>query len=601
MAKEYINIRNLKFLLFEVFNIQQVNDLPPYQDYDQEDYNMILEAAKNIGDQYLFPIFREMDQKKAYYDENDGNVKVHPGLSKALKVMADGGWIGANAPYEDGGQQMPLTLLNTGLLILYAANANAAAYGLLTSGSANLIRSFGSDALKEQYIPKMYGGQWQGTMALTEPQAGSSLSDVKTSASPNSDGSYNIKGQKIYISGGDYETTENIIHLTLARIEGAPAGTKGISLFVVPKYRQEADQLVKNDVLTAGLFGKMGQKGYVAAHLMMGENDDCKGYLVGKPNNGLRYMFQMMNEARIGTGSMAAGSASAAYYASLQYANERPQGRHPSNKDTSQPQVLIIEHADVRRMLLFQKAIVEGSIALVQLCSTFADISEHGEGEAKENAHLLLELLTPVVKSFPSEWGNLSVSAGMQVLGGAGYTDDFPLEQYYRDIRVNAIYEGTTTIHGMDILGRKVMLQGGKALKLLIQAIQKDIAKASSHPSLAIYAQRMEDTAKTLHGTTLHLMEVAMKNRAEVFLSDATLYLEFFGIVTVAWLWLKQGVVAQKSLRKGSEGEEYLFYQGKIHTMKYYFEYEVPKIQALRDRLLSPSNLTVDIDSAFIN
>ena len=252
-------------------------------------------------------------------------------------------------------------------------------------------------------------------------------------------------------------------------------------------------------------------------------------------------------------------------------------------------------------MLLFQKAITEGSIAIVQLCAYHADIAENAEGDQKENAHLLLELLTPVVKSFPSEWGNLSVSAGMQVLGGAGYTDDFPLEQYYRDIRVNAIYEGTTTIHGMDILGRKVMLEKGKALKLILQEMQGTMAKAAKNEVLKPYAAKLEDAAKTLHGTTMHLIEVAMKNKPEVFLSDATLYLEFFGIVTVAWLWLKQGEVAQEAIDGGATGDDYLFYQGKVHTMKYYFEYELPKIQALRDRLLSAERLTLDVESAFIN
>lgn len=601
MAKEYISMRNLRFMLHEVLDTTQLSKLPRFADYDAEAYNMALDAAKDIGDNYLYPIFTEMDKKKAYFDEKEGDVKVHPDLQKAIKVIGDGGWIGAYADYEKGGQQMPQLLLQSGRLIMHAANANAAAYTLLTDGAANLIRSFGAEQLQETFIPKMMTGDWQGTMCLTEPQAGSSLSDVVTSATPMEDGTYKIKGQKIYISGGDYNTTENIVHLTLAKIDGSPAGTKGISLFVVPKYRKEDGKLVNNDVTTAGLYGKMGQKGYVAAHLMMGESEDCRGYLVGKPHNGLRYMFQMMNEARIGTGAMAAGTTSAAYYASLQYANERPQGRHPSNKDANQPQVLIIEHADVRRMLLFQKAITEGSIALVQLCAFYADLAENATGEQQENAHLVLELLTPVVKSFPSEWGTHSVSAGMQVLGGAGYTDDFPLEQYYRDIRINSIYEGTTTIHGMDILGRKVMLHKGKALNLLMADMKKTIVAANESPALKAYATKLQTAAKSLQQTTLHLIEVAMNNRPEIFLSDATLYLEYFGIVTVAWLWLKQGLVAQKAIDAQAMGDDYLFYQGKVHTLKYYFEYELPKIQALRDRLISADKLTVDIESAFIN
>ena len=251
---------------------------------------------------------------------------------------------------------MPLSLLNAALNIFYAANANSASYAFLTQGAANLIQTYGSHELKDTYIPNMFSGAWQGTMALTEPQAGSSLSDLVTSAVPQEDGSYRLKGQKIYISGGDHTAVDNVIHLMLARIEGAPAGTKGISLFVVPKLRIQDNELVPNDVLTAGIYGKMGQKGYVAAHLMVGENDDCHGYLVGQEHHGLSYMFQLMNEARIATGNLATGAAMSAYYASLQYAREREQGRHPSNKDLTQPPVPIIEHADVRRMLLFSKS-----------------------------------------------------------------------------------------------------------------------------------------------------------------------------------------------------------------------------------------------------
>ncbi|MCB0643642.1 MAG: acyl-CoA dehydrogenase, partial [Phaeodactylibacter sp.] len=330
MAKQYFNPRNVQFLLHEWLKAADLNRIPYYQDYDQEAFDMALDAAKQIGDNHLFPYYTIMDKEKAYH--KDGVVHTHAGLKEGIKAIADGGWISANASYEEGGQQMPLTLMNAGLFIFYAANANTAAYAFLTQGAANLIRSYGTEEMKAHYIPKMYSGEWQGTMALTEPQAGSSLSDLTSAAYPQPDGSYKIKGQKIYISGGDHSAVDNVVHMMLARIEGAPLGTKGISLFVVPKYREEKGEFVANDVLTSGIYGKMGQKGYVAAHLMVGENDDCTGYLVGKPHQGLRYMFQLMNEARIGTGNVSAGNATAAYYAALQYANERPQGRHPGQK-----------------------------------------------------------------------------------------------------------------------------------------------------------------------------------------------------------------------------------------------------------------------------
>lgn len=593
MATQYISARNLQFILHEVLKASSLNQYPYFADYDADAFNMVLDAAKQLSDTYLFPYYREMDKDKAYYKE--GEVHVHPSLRPAIKALAEGGWISAMDRYENGGQQMPHTLMSAGLLCFYAANGNAASHAFLTQGAANLIRTFANAELNETYVPSLYAGDWQGTMALTEPQAGSSLTDITSSAEPlNGNGVYKIKGQKIYISGGDHNAVDNVVHLLLAKIKGAPAGTKGISLFVVPKYRVEKGELVNNDVTTAGIYGKMGQKGYVAAHLMLGEKDNCIGYLVGQAHHGLAYMFQMMNEARIGTGLMATGSASAAYYASLQYANERSQGRHPSNKDPLAPPVLIIEHADVRRMLLQQKAIVEGSVALLLHCSYYADLAKVAEGETAENAHLLLELLTPIAKSYPAEMGTFSTSVGMQVLGGAGYTDDFPLEQYYRDIRVNAIYEGTTTIHGMDLLGRKVMLQNGRAALLYANEVQKTIAEAQNALTLKPLADQLANAATKLQEVTAHLLQLATQEKPEVFLADATLYLDFFGTVTIAWQWLKQAIVAEKALPNAA-GDDVLFYQSKLHTARYFFEYELPKTMGLRARLLSKERVTLEV------
>ena len=592
MASEYVSVSNLRFLLFDVLASPQLNRLGLYQDYDQEAYELALDAAKDIGDQFLFPIYREMDKNKAYHQ--DGVVHVHPGLKAAIKAIAEGGWIAAPDDFEHGGQQMPLSLLNACIFIFYAANANAAAHAFLTQGAANLIRSFGDAGLQKTYIPPMYAGDWQGTMALTEPQAGSSLSDITTTAVLTTEGHYKLKGQKIYISGGDHSAVDNVVHLMLARIKGAPEGARGISLFVVPKYRQENGKLVSNDVTTSGIFGKMGQKGYVAAQLMIGEKDDCQGYLVGAPHRGLPQMFQMMNEARIATGLMATGTASGAYYASLQYAKERPQGRHPSNKDTGQQQVLIIEHADVRRMLLFQKAIVEGSLGLLLQCCYYADLARATEDkEAREQAHLLLELLTPIAKSYPAEMGTLAVSTGMQVLGGAGYCDDFPLEQYYRDIRVNAIYEGTTGIHGLDLLGRKVMMADGKAATLFLREVQTTIKEAMKMPALDPFGRQLTAAAMGLHQTTMHLVELAMKEAPEIFLADATLYLEYFGIIAIGWQWLKQAIAAEKALA-GAERETEAFYRSKLAAFQYFFEYELPKTEGIRQRLHSSNRVTLE-------
>jgi alkylation response protein AidB-like acyl-CoA dehydrogenase len=596
---QYINYRNIRFMLFEMLEAHKLNRLPYYADYDRDAFEMAIDAAKQIADTHLFPYYMEMDRKKAVFKE--GEVKTHPQLKVLIKAIADGGWISAHAPAEYGGMQMPWSLAHAALGCFYAANVNAC-YPFLTQGAANLILNFGSEALKQYYLPYLYSGDWQGTMALTEPQAGSSLTDMTSSAEPtNTEGVYKIKGQKIFISGGDHDAVDNVVHLTLARIKGAPAGTKGVSLFVIPKYRPKGDGLESNDVICAGIYGKMGQKGYVAAHLMFGEKDNCEGYLVGEPHRGLTYMFQMMNEARIGTGLVAAAAASAAYYASLKYANERPQGRHPSNKDPHSAPVLIIEHADVKRMLLFQKAITEGSLALLAQCSYYADLAEQSTDETeKHNSHLLLELLTPIAKSYPSEMGIVSVSTAMQTFGGAGYCDDFPVEQIYRDIRVNAIYEGTTTIHGMDILGRKVVIENGKAVQLFGNEIVATVTEGIKYQRTALFSQKLGEATQRLQNLTMDLLKLGKEQGVETMLADATLYLEYFGIVTVAWIWLKQAIIAEKALHNGATGDEAIFYESKLLTTQYFFEYELPKIKALQVQLENPQKMTVGLTAEYL-
>ena len=596
---QFISHRNLRFLFFDMLDVSSLNRYAAYSDYNREAFEMALDAAKQIADTQLFPFYMEMDRKKAVFE--NGIVRTHPQLKVLIQSVAEGGWIAATSPFEDGGLQMPQILSSAALLTFYAANVNAC-YPFLTKGAANLIVSFGSDALKKTYLPNMFDGSWQGTMAMTEPQAGSSLTDMTTSAEPtDTEGVYKIKGQKIFISGGDHDAAENIVHLLLARIEGAPVGTKGISLFVVPKYRIEKGELLENNVTTAGIYGKMGQKGYIAAHLMYGEQGDCLGYLVGEPNKGLMYMFQMMNEARIGTGLVAAGQASAAYYTSLKYANERPQGRMPSSKNPLEAPVLIIEHADVRRMLLFQKATTEGGIALLMQCSYYADLAHVGTPEEAKNAYLLLELLTPIAKSYPSEMGIQSVSAGIQTLGGAGYCDDYSLELLYRDIRVNAIYEGTTGIHGLDILGRKVSMVNGKAFELFKNEINATITEGGHSDKTATFTSQLAKNVAELTILTQKILENGQESGAEVMLADATLYLEYFGLVVVAWMWLKQGIAADKALQQGVEGaDDKLFYESKLVTMRYFFEYELPKTKTLQTQLLNFDKLTVSLDSAVL-
>lgn len=590
----YFSKRDLQFNLYELLNVEQLTQYAYYQDHDRESFDMVLAAAEQIADKMLHPLLTEMDRKEPQLVE--GKIRVHEGMKAITKRFGEDGWINATFSYEEGGQQVPVTVHNAAAFIFQAANYSASVYPFLTTGAANLIRSFGSRELIDTYTPLMYNGRWQGTMALTEPNAGSSLSDISTTAKPiDEEGVYKIQGQKIFISCGDHDACENVIHLLLAKIKGGPVGTKGISLFVVPQKRITANGLSDNDVTTAGVYHKMGYKGAPIAHLMFGSNDDCRGYLVGEPHKGLSYMFQMMNEARVGVGTNAAAIGTAAYHASLAYAKERPQGRPIAAKDPTQPQTLIINHADVKRMLLFQKSVVEGSLSLLLQCGLWSDLVHVAEGETKERAELLLDLLTPIAKSYPSEMCCQTTSAAVQILGGAGYTTDFPLEQYYREARIHPIHEGTTGIHGLDLLGRKITLKGGKGVEFLIQEIQQTI-RESKHSTLISLGEELEKALERVQKVTGHLLTLATQN-VEVFLADATLYLEFFGIVTIAWQWLKQAVQAQNALNQSASEIDQNFYQGKMATAHYFFEYELVKTISLGLRLISSDHTTIEMQN----
>ena len=588
--------RDIKFQLYEVLNAESLTKYPYFQDHDRDSFDMVLEAADQIAEKMLFPILTEMDRNEPQLV--DGKIRVHEGMKAIVKRFGEDGWINAGFSYEQGGQQIPVSVLNMSAFILQAANYSASVFPFLTTGAANLILTFGSKTLQETYTPKMFSGAWQGTMALTEPDAGSSLSDITTSATPSvKEGVYKIKGQKIFISCGDHDACDNVIHLMLARIVGAPAGVKGISLFVVPQKRLVAnsDELESNDVISAGVYHKMGYKGAPIAHLMMGENDNCEGYLVGEAHKGLPYMFQMMNEARVGVGTNAMAIGTAAYHASLKYAKERPQGRKINEKDPTKPQTLIINHADVKRMLLFQKAVVEGSLSLICYCNYLTDIGHVEQGEAKENALLLLDFLTPIAKSYPSEMCCLTTSAAVQIHGGAGYTTEFPVEQYYREARIHPIHEGTTGIHGLDLLGRKTIIKNGKAAQLFAVEITKTIEATTAFPELGPLSINLQKAAFTTQKVTAHLLTVATTN-VEAYLADATLYLEMVGIITIAWQWLRQAQVAQKALNDNPNLDAD-FYQGKLMTAKYFYEYELVKIDALAKRLSSSDYITIDMKS----
>lgn len=591
MAKQYFSRRNVDFLLYEVHNAEELTKYERYADHSRETFDMTLDSAVQIADNHMFPYVKSVDENEPQL--KDGKVTVHPKIKDYLHAMGDSGIIGADFDYEVGGAQMPVTV--TGMLgyVAMCANNGMMLVGL-TSGAARLITSFGAKDLVENYVPNMLSGRWQGTMCLTEPQAGSSLSDITATAVPQEDGTYKMTGQKVFISGGDHDAVDNIVHLMIARIKGAPLGTKGISLFVVPKTRLDG---ADNDITSTGIYHKLGQRGVPAMHLSFGDKgNDCVGYLVGEPNKGLNYMFQMMNEARIGVGLTGASIATAAYYAALEYTQERPQSRRLNAKHAlDAPQVKIIEHPDVKRMLLLQKAIVEGGVSLLVETSKYFDISHAShDAEEKEKYHLLLELLTPVAKTYPCEYGMMATSNAVQCLGGYGFTRDFPVEQYYRDIRITPIYEGTTGIQSQDLLGRKVMMQNGKALMLLAQEIGTTIKEAFAFDELKKYAGILKAEGERLQKVTVHLMGIAQTGDVERFLSDATLYMDLFSINIIGWQWLKQAVVAKSQLiLLSGDAPDVDFYESKIHTMKYFFHYEIPKTLGLEVRLMDEEVLTI--------
>jgi alkylation response protein AidB-like acyl-CoA dehydrogenase len=594
MSRKYYSKENLKFLLYDVHQCEQLLQYPYFSDHDRASFDLFLDATEDVANEHFLPIFTEMDRQEPQL--KDGRIRVHSNMRQIMRLMGEGGWISSAASKEVGGNQLPSTIMYMSSFIMGCANYSVTAFPYLSMGSAHLIESFGSEDQKKTYIPKMFSGEWQGTMALTEPGAGSSLSDLVTSAEPTDAGYYKIKGHKIFISCGDHDAVDNVVHLMLARIKGAPAGTKGISMFIVPRERITAEGALEfNDVTTAGLYHKMGYKGAPIAHLAIGENDDCRGWLVGEAHKGLSYMFQMMNEARISVGLHATSISTAAYYASLQYTRERSQGRPLSSKSPEQAPVPIVQHPDVRRMLLAQKAFVEAALSLEIQCSMYEDLRRVTTPEEKERYTLLLDLLTPVAKSYPSETGCLSTSWALQCLGGYGYTTDFPLEQYYREVRIHPIHEGATGIHGLDLLGRKVLMKHGQATLLLMQEVMKEIAKAKQNTSTSAAAETMEQHLQTLQNTTMRLMGIAQKEGPEAFLADATLFLELFGIMVMGWQWLKIANVAVQNLQERPDDS---FLSGKITCLNYFFEYEMIKVKSLSKRLTSPVRITTQLNEA---
>jgi len=529
------------FLLYSVLDAESLCKLDAYAQHSKETFDLYIDSIRRFARQDLLPSYKPMDQEPPQF--RDGRIHTHPALPKLYEQMVELGTLTATRPESVGGQQMPMLVHTMASAYLMAANLSAYGFIGLTVGAGHLIEAFGSDELKERFMTRLYSGEWTGTMALTEPQAGSSLGDITTSATPTDDGYYLIKGSKIFISGADHGITENIVNLTLARIDGAPEGTKGISLFAIPKRREENGSLVSNDVTVAGMIHKIGWRGLPSLALEFGDEGDCRGWLVGEPNQGLRFMFQMMNEARIMVGVNGFATASVAYHESRLYALDRKQGRTFGQRG-GEP-VSIIQHADVRRMLLRQKAIVEGSLALLATVSCYSDVAEHGGStEERERAQLLLDLLTPVAKTFPAEWGFQANALAIQVLGGYGYTSEYLPESYMRDQKLNTLHEGTNGIQSMDLLGRKVMAKGGAPLRALAEEIGSTIARAREAGCDSDLCSALEEAIAIVGSATMELAQRGMAGDAEGMLGHSWDYLDMFATLVIGWQWLNMAAVS---------------------------------------------------------
>lgn len=582
-----LNDRDIEFQLYEVLGTESLLQRPRYQEHTREDFNAILDTARTIASERFADHNARGDANEPTFDGE--KVTLIPEVKTAWDAFAEAGFLAAAPDYEEGGLQLPEVILRAAMAYFNAANVSTTGYPFLSIGAANLIRTFGDEQQKATFLPPMMEGRFSGTMALTEPGQGSALADIKTYAVPAEDGSYRLFGNKMFISGGDHELTDNIVHMVLAKIKGAPAGVKGISLFIVPKVLVNDDGSLgpRNDVALGGLIHKMGYRGTTSTVLNFGEQQGATGYLLGEPHKGLQYMFQMMNEARIAVGMGAACLAYRAYLYALDYARERPQGRHPSNKDPESPQVMLVEHADIRRMLLAQKTYAEGSLALCLFGSSLFEDSLTAESEQqKQQAHQLLELLTPIIKSYPSKYGCLSNELAIQVHGGAGYTREYPVEQLYRDQRLNPIHEGTEAIHGIDLLGRKAHQVG---YSLFCDAIKEEIGRSEEQMLTAPLGQKMHAALATLQQVT-DVLRGQLAEDVDQGLANATVYLDLFGRVTLAWIWLKQAHCAAAGLAKDDlPASEQHFYQGKLQAARYFFDWELPQIEP-QARLLESAN-----------
>jgi len=573
-----INRRDLDFVLYELLKVDALAATTRYAGQDRDLYDATIDAAERLATDKFATHAAELDEHEPTFDGE--RVHLIPAVKDALDAYVEAGFMGASLDADIGGMQLPWTIAQACAAYFYAANVATTAYPFITIAAANLLNKFGTAEQKQRYLAPLVEGRFFATMVLSEPQAGSSLADIRTRAVPTEEGHYLLTGNKMWTSAAEHELSENIIHFVLAKIPGGPAGVKGISLFIVPKYFVNDDGSLgaRNDARIAGLNHKMGYRGTVNAVFNLGEQGACRGWLLGAPHQGLACMFHMMNEARVGVGLSAVALGSTGYLHSLRYARERPQGRHPTNKDPQSPMVPIVQHADIKRLLLAQKAAVEAGLALEMYCSWLIDLERTTADDGlRDRYNLLLDLLTPIAKSWPAETCLEANKHAIQILGGYGYTRDYPLERFYRDNRLNPIHEGAHGIHGIDLLGRKVAMRGGAAFSALLEEFDATLAEADGLAPVAEFAATFRVLRGALVATTAALGAVRDRGEVSLALANAGVYLDTFGHVVAGWLWLRMAIVAARAAATAS-GPDADFYASKLHTCRYFFRYELGKV-----------------------
>ncbi|MDN7179495.1 acyl-CoA dehydrogenase [Caballeronia sp. SEWSISQ10-4 2] len=617
MSSLLVSRRDLNFLLYEWLDVESLTRIPRFADHSRETFDAVLDTSERIATERFAPHNKKNDQQEPHF--NGTTVHIIPEVKAALKVFRDAGLMAAGQDFERGGMQLPAVIEKAAFGYFVAANAGTSSYPFLTMGNANLLIAHGTPAQIDTFAQPQIEGRFFGTMCLSEPQAGSSLSDITTRADLEGTSpwgrQYRLSGNKMWISAGEHELSDNIVHLVLAKTPGPHGkpilGVKGISLFIVPKFLVRPDGTLgeRNDVVLAGLNHKMGYRGTTNCLLNFGEGTRFRpkgpdgepragaiGYLVGEEHHGLAYMFHMMNEARIGVGIGATMLGYTGYLHALDYARTRVQGRPvlSSGKDAASPQIPLVEHADVRRMLLAQKAYVEGALGLNLYCARLIDEArDAADAAARRKLGLLLDILTPIAKSWPSQWCVEANSLAIQVHGGYGYTREYNVEQFYRDNRLNPIHEGTHGIQALDLLGRKVVVQDGAALTALAERVQAciDRARTAGDIELAGYARALGDAVQQLGQVTRALWAAG---DPRVTLANASVYLEAFGHVVVAWIWLEQAVCAARAFAN-AQGDDAAFYRGKLEAARYFFRWELPKTGSQFALLASLDTTTLDM------